>query len=118
MVVTILDRERHEKIIQEILSAGARVKLVQDGDVLAAINTALEDSDVDLMHGSGGAPEGVLAAAALKSLGGDFQGKLLPQTEEEKIRLKKMGMTDFNRTLFLENNIKGDDALFRRNWCN
>ena len=112
LVVTILDRERHEKIIQEVLDAGARVKLFQDGDVLAAISTALEQSDVDLMLGSGGAPEGVLAAAALKSLGGDFQGKLLPQTEEEKIRLKKMGVTDFNRTLFLDDIVKGNDAYF------
>ena len=112
VVVTILDRERHEKIIQEIRDAGAKVKLIQEGDVLAAINTAFENSGVDIMLGSGGAPEGVLAAAALKSLGGDFQGKLLPQTEEEKIRLKKMGMNDFNRVLLMEDIVKGDDAYF------
>ena len=112
LVVTILDRERHEKIIQEIRDAGARVKLVQDGDVLAAINTAFEHSGVDMLLGSGGAPEGVLAAAALKSLGGDFQGKLLPQTEEEKNRLKKMGINDFNRALLMEDIVKGDDAYF------
>ena len=99
LVVTILDRERHEKIIQEIRDAGAKVKLIQAGDVLAAIHTAFEHSGVDIMLGSGGAPEGVLAAVALKSLGGDFQGKLLPQTEEEKNRLKKMGVNDFNRIL-------------------
>ena len=99
LVVTILDRERHEKIIQEIRDAGAKVKLIEAGDVLAAIHTAFEHSGVDMMLGSGGAPEGVLAAVALKSLGGDFQGKLLPQTEEEKNRLKKMGVNDFNRTL-------------------
>jgi fructose-1,6-bisphosphatase II len=112
LVVTILDRERHAKIIQEIRDAGAKVKLVQDGDVLAAIHTAFEHSGVDLLLGSGGAPEGVLAAAALKSLGGDFQGKLLPQTEEEKIRLKKMGINDFNRVLLMEDIVKGDDAYF------
>src|SRR4051795_4505244 len=112
LVVTILDRERHEKIIQEIRDAGAKVKLVQDGDVLAAIHTAFEHSGVDMMLGSGGAPEGVLAAVALKSLGGDFQGKLLPQTEEEKIRLKKMGINDYNRVLLMEDIVKGDDAYF------
>ena len=112
LVVTILDRERHEKIIQEIRDAGAKVKLIEAGDVLAAIHTAFEHSGVDMMLGSGGAPEGVLAAVALKSLGGDFQGKLLPQTEEEKIRLKKMGINDFNRTLFMEDIVKGDDAYF------
>ena len=94
LVVTILDRERHEKIIQEIRDAGAKVKLIEAGDVLAAIHTAFEHSGVDIMLGSGGAPEGVLAAVALKSLGGDFQGKLLPQTEEEKNRLKEMGVND------------------------
>ena len=112
LVVTILDRERHAKIIQEIRDAGAKVKLIQDGDVLAAIHTAFEHSGVDLLLGSGGAPEGVLAAAALKSLGGDFQGKLLPQTEEEKIRLKKMGINDYNRVLLMEDIVKGDDAYF------
>jgi fructose-1,6-bisphosphatase II len=112
VVVTILDRERHEKVIQEIRDAGAKVKLIQAGDVLAAINTAFENTGVDILLGSGGAPEGVLAAAALKSLGGDFQGKLLPQTEEEKIRLKKMGINDFNRVLLMEDIVKGDDAYF------
>src|SRR3954447_4397075 len=112
LVVTILDRERHEKIIQEIRDAGAKVKLIEAGDVLAAIHTALEHSGVDMMLGSGGAPEGVLAAVALKSLGGDFQGKLLPQTEEEKNRLKEMGVNDFNRTLFMKDIVKGDDVYF------
>jgi fructose-1,6-bisphosphatase II len=112
VVVTILDRERHAKIIQEIRDAGAKVKLIQAGDVLAAIHTAFEHSGVDMMLGSGGAPEGVLAAVALKSLGGDFQGKLLPQTEEEKNRLKEMGVNDFNKTLYMEDIVKGDDAYF------
>ena len=112
LVVTILDRERHEKIIQEIRDAGAKVKLIEAGDVLAAIHTAFEHSGVDMMLGSGGAPEGVLAAVALKSLGGDFQGKLLPQTEEEKNRLKKMGVNDFNKILLMEDIVKGDDAYF------
>src|SRR4051794_18956756 len=112
LVVAILNRERHEKMIQDIRNSGARIKLIEDGDVAAAINTAFENTGVDIMLGSGGAPEGVLAATALKSLGGEFQGKLLPQTEEEKIRLKKMGITDFNRVLLMEDIVKGDDAYF------
>ncbi|MEH7334213.1 class II fructose-bisphosphatase [Neobacillus drentensis] len=112
LVVAILNRERHEKMIQEIRDAGARVKLIQDGDVAAAINTAFEKTGVDIMLGSGGAPEGVLAATALKSLGGDFQGKLLPQTEEEWIRLGNMGIQEVNRVLMLEDIVKGEDAFF------
>ncbi|MBA9027171.1 class II fructose-bisphosphatase [Peribacillus huizhouensis] len=112
LVVAILDRERHEKMIQEIRDSGARIKLMQDGDVAAAINTAFDNTGVDIMLGSGGAPEGVLAATALKSLGGEFQGKLLPQTEEEKNRLKKMGILDFNKVLLMDDIVKGDDAYF------
>ncbi|WP_249871537.1 class II fructose-bisphosphatase [Oceanobacillus saliphilus] len=112
LVVAILDRERHENMIQEIRDAGARIKLMQAGDVAAAINTAFKNTGVDMMLGSGGAPEGVLAAAALKSLGGEFQGKLLPQTREEEIRLNKMGITDFNKVLFMDDIVKGDDAYF------
>ncbi|RLL41339.1 class II fructose-bisphosphatase [Oceanobacillus piezotolerans] len=112
LVVAILDRERHENMIQEIHDAGARTKLIQAVDVVAAINTAFENSGVDILLGSGGAPEGVLAAAALKSLGGEFQGKLLPQTREEKIRLNKMGITDFNKVLYMDDIVKGDDAYF------
>jgi fructose-1,6-bisphosphatase II len=112
VVVTILDRERHETIIREILDAGARVKLIQAGDILAAINTAFDHSGVDMMLGSGGAPEGVIAAAALKGLGGDFQGKLIPQSEDEINRLKQMGITDSNRTFYMEDIVKGDDAYF------
>ncbi|RDW20111.1 fructose-bisphosphatase class II [Oceanobacillus arenosus] len=112
LVVAILDRERHENMIQEIRDAGARIKLMQEGDVAAAVNTAFDNTGVDLMIGSGGAPEGVIAATALKCLGGEFQGKLLPQTEEEKTRLNKMGITDFNKVLFMDDIVKGDDAYF------
>lgn len=112
LVVAILDRERHKKVIEEIRKVGARIKLIQDGDVAAAINTAFENTGVDIMLGSGGAPEGVLAATALKCLGGEFQGKLLPQTEEEWIRCKKMGIEDVNRVLMMEDIVKGEDAFF------
>jgi fructose-1,6-bisphosphatase II len=112
LVVTILKREKHEKIISEIREAGARIKLIQDGDVAAAINTAFEDTGVDIMLGSGGAPEGVLAAVALKCLGGELQGKLLPQNEEELNRCTKMGIKDVNQILLLDDLVKGDDAIF------
>ena len=95
LVVAILDRERHEKMIGEIRDSGARIKLMQDGDVAAAINTAFDNTGVDIMLGSGGAPEGVLAATALKSLGGEFQGKLLPQTRRRKNSFKSNGYYRF-----------------------
>ncbi|MDQ0257169.1 fructose-1,6-bisphosphatase II [Evansella vedderi] len=112
LVVAILNRERHQKYINDIRDAGARIKLIRDGDVAAAINTAFEDTGVDLLIGSGGAPEGVLAAVALKCLGGELQGKLLPQSEEELARCKKMGIDDVSRILRMEDLVKGDDAIF------
>lgn len=112
LVVTMLQRERHGKLLQEIRNSGARIKLLQDGDVAAAINTAFDHTGVDIMLGSGGAPEGVLAAVALKCLGGEFQGKLLPQTEEERIRCSLMGIDDVNRVLRMEDLVKGEDAFF------
>lgn len=112
LVVAILNRERHQKYIEDIRKAGARIKLITDGDVAAAINTAFEDTGVDILLGSGGAPEGVLAAVALKCLGGELQGKLLPQSEEELARCKKMGIDDIHRVLRMDDLVKGDDAIF------
>ncbi|MGO4889131.1 class II fructose-bisphosphatase [Anaerobacillus sp. MEB173] len=112
VVVAILNRERHAQIIHEIRESGARIKLMQDGDVAAAINTAFDDTGVDMLLGSGGAPEGVIAAVALKCLGGELQGKLLPQSDEELERCKKMGIEDVNRVLLMEDLVKGDDAIF------
>ena len=112
LVVAILNRERHAQMIKEIREAGARIKLMPDGDVAAAINTAFEDTGVDIMLGSGGAPEGVLAAVGLKCLGGELQGKLLPQNEEELERCRKMGIDDPNRVLMMDDLVKGDDAIF------
>jgi fructose-1,6-bisphosphatase II len=112
IVVAILNRDRHKKLIQEIREAGARIKLIQDGDVAAAINTAFEDTGVDILLGSGGAPEGVLAAVALKCLGGELQGRLLPQNEEEINRCKKMGIEDVDRILTMDDLVKGEDCIF------
>jgi fructose-1,6-bisphosphatase II len=112
LVAVIMDRERHTKLIQEVRDAGARIKLITDGDVAGAINAAFDHTGVDILLGIGGAPEGVISAVALKCLGGDFQGRLVPQNEEELERCKKMGIADPNQILLLEDLVKGDDAIF------
>ncbi|MEI3597282.1 MULTISPECIES: class II fructose-bisphosphatase [unclassified Oceanobacillus] len=112
VLVTVLDRPRHAKLIQEIREAGARIKVIADGDVAGAINTAFDWTGVDILLGSGGAPEGVLAAAALKCLGGEIQGKLLPKNDEELARCKAMGIEDINKVFKMEDFCKGDDAIF------
>ena len=112
LAVMILERERHKEKIEEVRRVGARVKLFTDGDVAAAIATALDETGIDLFIGSGGAPEGVIAAVAMKCLGGDMQGRLLPQSEEEYERCKKMGISDPNQVLYLDDMVKGDDAIF------
>jgi fructose-1,6-bisphosphatase II len=91
LVVVVLDRPRHENLIREIRQAGARVKLITDGDVVAAVAVAIRGTGVHVMMGSGGAPEGVLAAAALKCMGGEIQGRFKPSNEAELERLKAMG---------------------------
>lgn len=112
LVVVVLERERHKKLIHDIRQAGARIKLIADGDIAAAINTAFEDTGVDMLVGAGGAPEGVIAAAALKCLGGEIQGRLLPQDEEQLRRCQQMGITDVNKVLYMEDLVRGDDAIF------
>lgn len=111
VVATLLDRERHAAIVEEIRAAGASIKFIQDGDVAAAINTAFDQTGVDIMFGIGGAPEGVISAAALKCLGGDFQGRLVPEDDEQRERCAKMGI-DVNKVYQLEDLVKGDDAIF------
>lgn len=107
LTVIILDRPRHEVLITECRRAGARTKLIRDGDVSAAITTCRASSGVDVLMGIGGAPEGVLAAAALRCLGGDLQGRLVFRNESEKERAKEMGITDFNRVYHLEDLARG-----------
>ncbi|MCY0888680.1 MAG: class II fructose-bisphosphatase [Alicyclobacillaceae bacterium] len=112
VVVVIMDRPRHEHLIEQVRSAGARIKLIQDGDVAGALNTAFDDTGVDLLLGAGGAPEGVLAAAALKCLGGDFMGRLLPENDEQRARCRAMGIEDVGKVLELSALVRGDDAIF------
>lgn len=111
VVATVLNRERHADIIEEIRAAGARIKLINDGDVAGAINTAFDETGVDILFGMGGAPEGVLAAVGLKCLGGEIQGRLVPSNDEEIERCKKMGI-DYTQVLRMDDLVKGDDAIF------
>lgn len=97
LTVVILDRPRHTDLISEVRATGARIWLIGDGDVSAAIATCKRDSGVDVLMGTGGAPEGVISAAALRCMGGDFQGQLVFSKEEEKVRAKKMGVKDLEK---------------------
>ncbi len=97
LTVVILDRPRHESLINELRRLDARVKLISDGDLSAALTTAREDSGIDLLLGSGGAAQGIIAAAALQCLGGDMQGRLLPRNQEEAAQLRHLGIIDFRK---------------------
>jgi len=108
LVVLILDRPRHEKLIAEVRAAGARIRLISDGDVAGVIATSRPNSGIDIYMGSGGAPEGVLAAAALRCIGGQMQGRLIFRNDEERARARKMGITDLDRIYTLEDLAKGD----------
>lgn len=112
VVAVILDRPRHSEIIERVRKTGARIKLISDGDVAAALNTAFPETGVDILFGTGGAPEGVLAAAALKCLGGEFQGRLLPQSAEEHERCLSMGLDNPNRILRMQDLVGDDDVIF------
>ncbi|MBS4175402.1 class II fructose-bisphosphatase [Bacillus sp. FJAT-49736] len=111
VVATVLNRPRHEHIIAQLREAGARIKLINDGDVAGAINTAFDHTGVDILFGSGGAPEGVIAAVALKCLGGEIQGRLIPQNDAEIERCKGMGL-DIQKVLRMNDLVRGDDAIF------
>jgi fructose-1,6-bisphosphatase II / sedoheptulose-1,7-bisphosphatase len=108
LVVCILDRPRHAEIVKKVREAGARIMLISDGDVSGVIATALPESGVDMYMGSGGAPEGVLAAAALRCIGGQFQGRLLFRNDDERGRAHRLGIKDLNRKYDLLELAKGD----------
>jgi fructose-1,6-bisphosphatase II / sedoheptulose-1,7-bisphosphatase len=109
----VLDRPRHAEIIASLRSVGARVNLISDGDVAGVINTADPDTGIDIYIGQGGAPEGVLACAALKCVGGQFQGRLVFRNDDEKARARRLGLSDevFGRKYSLDELVKGD-AVF------
>jgi fructose-1,6-bisphosphatase II len=112
VTVIILERDRHKELIQNVRDAGARIRLIGDGDVSAAISTVFDYSGIDILLGIGGAPEGVIAAAALKALGGDMQGKLKFRNEREAERARGMGITDPEKVFKLDELVHGDRALF------
>tara|TARA_E500000178_G_scaffold249771_1_gene246375 strand:- start:1922 stop:2896 length:975 start_codon:yes stop_codon:yes gene_type:complete len=111
LVVCILNRERHEKIISECREAGARIMLISDGDVSGVIATSEPNSGVDLYIGTGGAPEGVLAAAALRCIGGQMQCRLRFRNEEELSRADKLGIKNLNKK-YLLNDLASGDVMF------
>lgn len=111
LTVVILDRPRHEKLIRDVRHAGARIRLITDGDVAGSIMTAIEGTGVDVLMGIGGTPEGVISACALKCLGGEIQGKLWPRNDEEAQQARDMGY-DLNAVLRTEDLVKGEDVFF------
>ena len=112
LTIIILDRSRHEEIIREVREAGARIKLIQDGDVHAAIATCKDETGIDMLLGIGGAPEGVLAAAALQCIGGDMQGQLVFRNEREKERAREMMRTDDIHKVFSIDDLAHGDIVF------
>ncbi len=111
LTVVILDRPRHERLIEQVRQAGARIHLIGDGDVAGAISTCFPDSGVDVLMGIGGAPEGVIAAAALRCVGGEMQGRLAWRSEEERARARAMGMKDLDGVMRTED-MAGGDVMF------
>ncbi|QYJ00393.1 class II fructose-bisphosphatase [Thalassovita mediterranea] len=111
MTVCVLDRPRHADIIESIRSVGARISLISDGDVAGVINTTNPDTGIDLYIGQGGAPEGVLAAAALKCVGGQMQGRLFFRNDDERARAKRVGVTDLDRKYDLDELASGETVF-------
>ena len=111
LTVVVLDRPRHEKLLEDIRSAGARVKLISEGDVAASIEAALPDREVDVLMGIGGTPEGVLSAAAIQCIGGAIQCKAWPRNDTERKRAKAEGV-DINKVYNTDDLINGDDVFF------
>ncbi len=108
LLICVLDRPRHEKLIAELREIGCGIMLIPDGDVAGVIATTNPDTNVDIYMGSGGAPEGVLAAAALRCVGGQFKGRLLFRNDDERLRARKWGIEDLNKIYDLEDLAKGD----------
>ena len=111
VTVMILNRPRHEQLVEDVRNCGARIRLIRDGDVAGAIATCQADSGIDVLMGVGGSPEAVIAAAALKCLGGEFQGKLWPRNDEERESALQQGI-DMNQLLRTEDLVRGNDVFF------
>lgn len=111
LTVVILDRPRHDELIAEVRRCGARIRLIPDGDVAGALMTSWPDSGIDVLIGIGGTPEGVLAACALRAMGGEIQGKLYARNEDELRRGVEMGY-DFKKTLTMTDLVASDDVFF------
>jgi fructose-1,6-bisphosphatase II len=110
LTVVILDRPRHEALVREVRAAGARIKLIGDGDVAGALDTCFPDTGVDVLMGTGGAPEGVISAAALRCVGGDMQGRLRFRSAAERERGLAMGLRDPDR-VFAAEELAGGDVM-------
>ena len=111
LTAVVLDRPRHQDLIAELRQTGCRINLIDDGDVSAAIAAAMPDTGIDVLFGIGGAPEGVIAAAALRCLGGDFQGIFKPRNEDEVARAAKMGITDMDSVMKI-NDLANGNVMF------
>ena len=111
LTAVILDRDRHADLIREVREAGARIRLITDGDVAGAISTAWTDSGTDILFGVGGTPEGVIAAAALKCMGGEIQGRLYPRNETERSQALELGY-DLEKILTLDDLVSSDNCFF------
>jgi fructose-1,6-bisphosphatase II len=111
VMVVMLDRERHQEAMREVREAGARVRLITDGDVSASLLAVSENSPVDLLWGIGGTPEGVISAAAIKCIGGQLLGRLWPRDDQERAAAIKAGY-DLDRVLTCNDLVQGDDAFF------
>ena len=111
VTAVILDRDRHADLISEVREAGARIRLIQDGDVIGAVSTAWPDAGADILFGIGGTPEGVIAAAALKCMGGEIQGRLWPRNEGERAAAIELGY-DLDRVLTTDDLVRGDNCFF------
>jgi len=111
ITAVILDRDRHSDLIKEVREAGARIRLIPDGDVAGAISTAWSDSGADILLGIGGTPEGVISAAALKCMGGEMQGRLWPRNEAEKNAALEEGY-DLDQILTIDDLVAGDNCFF------
>jgi len=113
LTITMLDRPRHEELVQRIRKVGARLRMIGDGDVAGAIAPSLPDSGTDLYVGVGGSPEAVLAATALRCLGGDMQVRMWPRDETERKQLIKAGLEEeLNKVYYAEDLAQGDGIMF------